>query len=61
MAVLTDRLGLESSGGAALAFSFAIDGGHSDLVGRFWFQPRDDDLRQLCNRNERDNSRQCFV
>lgn len=47
-AVLTDGLGLESAGPAALAFTFAVDGGHLDLVGGLRLQANDGDLGQVC-------------
>lgn len=47
-AVLTDWLSLESSGRAALAFAFSIDGGHLDLVGGLWLQAIDGDLNHAC-------------
>lgn len=46
--VLTDWLGLESAGRAALAFAFTIDGRHLDLIGGFWFQASDGDLGHVC-------------
>lgn len=42
-AVLTDWLRLESAGRAALAFAFAVDGGHPDLIGGLWFQVNNGD------------------
>lgn len=46
--LLTDWLGLESAGRAALAFTFPVDGGHLDLVGGLWLQANDGDLGQVC-------------
>lgn len=47
-AVLTDWLGLESVGRAALAFALAVDGRHLDLVGGLWLQANDGDRGQIC-------------
>lgn len=47
-AVLTDWLGLESSGAAALAFTFTVDGGHLDLVGGLRHQADNGDRGQGC-------------
>lgn len=46
--VLTDWLGLERAGRAALPFAFAVDGGHLDLVGGLWFQASDKNLCVAC-------------
>lgn len=45
---LTDWLRLESAGTAALAFAFAVDGGHLDLVGRLRFQSDDGYPGHVC-------------
>jgi len=45
---LTDWVGLESAGKAVLAFAFAVDSGHSDLIGGLWFQANDGDQRHVC-------------
>lgn len=47
-ALLTDWLGLKNSGFAALALSFAVDGGHLDLVGGLRLQAADGDLGVGC-------------
>lgn len=47
-AVLTDWLGLESSGPAALAFTFTVDGGHLDLVGGLRHQANNGDHGRGC-------------
>lgn len=49
-AVLTDWLGLESAGRAALAFALAVDGGYLDLVGGLWLQAVDGDPGHVCGR-----------
>lgn len=54
-AVLTDWLGLERLGRAALAFTFPVDGGHPDLVGGLGLQALDDNLGRACWRQSRVN------
>lgn len=46
--VLTDWLGFKSGDRAVLPFTFAIDGGHLDLVGGLRFQTNDGDLGHAC-------------
>lgn len=43
-ALLTDGLGLEGGGGAAVALSFPIDGRHLHLIDRLWLQAPDGEL-----------------
>lgn len=45
--VRTDRSGLELDGRAALAFAFAVDGGHLDLVVGVRRQAHDGDAGQV--------------
>lgn len=49
-AALTDWLGLEGAGETALAFAFAVDGGHLHLVVGLGFQANDGDGGYVCGR-----------
>ena len=57
-AALTDWLGLERAGEAAVAFAFAVDGGHLDLVGGLGLQANDGDHGHVCWRRDGVNNQE---